>query len=515
MARTIYACRFEIPTSAGLQPILDVYIDWIEQHYRERRGLPDFSYDVKSGRSSPELPPRHKLTRDFFQNEKAEVVRIQWTYPDHTDLGLDWRNDVRIGLFDGRASVEHLISIDSVDYRIAPTQLALGSPSVIRRLCSDAAVHIGDMKVEATPYPLDSGSVGQFLELLQSPMRRLPIVFLAPYASGHPNPVDAPLLARRLAAVGIVVNVRDPEVTFEIADEIGRALSCYNGGIRIYWPGFSKSQEPRTHRLYLGSTVQAYGPEATSRSIQRSIFAVAAFRFVHDQRISDVIRDVEQTERQQRVENQKASAGEDWESYALELDEKLSTASQMIADLQGENENLKANQQVYLSGRLFGEAEDESVADDAAPPDSVTEAVEQAGEKFKNLIILESALDAAKKSPFQRPEDILAALGDLNEIAADWHSQKEEKGSGGDLLQHLKSRGWGKRGSLHISTTTRTRYGDHYKFEYEGKNQFFEPHITVGSGDPNSCASIHFQLDQSKGKIVVAHVGRHLPNTNT
>jgi hypothetical protein len=50
-------------------------------------------------------------------------------------------------------SVEHLISIDSVDYRITPTRLTLGSPSVIRRLCSEAAVHIGDMRVIATPYP--------------------------------------------------------------------------------------------------------------------------------------------------------------------------------------------------------------------------------------------------------------------------------------------------------------------------------------------------------------------------
>jgi hypothetical protein len=43
----------------------------------------------------------------------------------------------------------------------------------------------------------------------------------------------------------------------------------------------------------------------------------------------------------------------------------------------------------------------------------------------------------------------------------------------------------------------------------------FEPHITIGSGDANSCASIHFLFDQKREKMIVGHVGKHLPNTKT
>ena len=119
----------------------------------------------------------------------------------------------------------------------------------------------------------------------------------------------------------------------------------------------------------------------------------------------------------------------------------------------------------------------------------------------------ESALEAARKSPFKRPREILDALTSLDEIAAG--------GASGDILRQLKERGWGKRSSMHISATTKKTYGKHYQFEYDGKIQYFEPHITLGSGAANSCASIHYLIDHERGKIVIGHVGRHLPNTKT
>ena len=83
------------------------------------------------------------------------------------------------------------------------------------------------------------------------------------------------------------------------------------------------------------------------------------------------------------------------------------------------------------------------------------------------------------------------------------------------LLQHLREHGWGKRSSMHILRDDLGKFGRHYEFEYQGEKQLFEPHITIGAGDPNSCASIHFIFDQQREKIIVGHVGKHLPNTRT
>lgn len=506
MTRLIYGCRFDVPDSIGTNQVVAEYSNWIQGHYRLRRGIQDFRFDLMDEAESVSLPPGHSIVVDRLAtpDSSARIVRLQWTHPADSDPGLQWRNDVRVGDFNGQCSVEHQISISSTDYRMMATGLNFGSPGVIRRLCSRNAVMVGDMSVKATPYPLGSSDVGTFLELLNSPNRRLPIVFVAPYTNGESNQLDTSAIAQSLAGVGIVVDVRDPDATWEIADAIGRTWSCFNGGARTYWAGFNEKQDPLRHSLYVCSRIERFGAQAIARSIQESIFAVAAFRFVQDPRMNEAVREVHHAERIQRVEAQKGASSAEWETYALELDEKLTAANDTIAELQAEIDNLRDNQQVYLSSRALGNVDDVSDSEAEEKPKSVEDAVIRAKATCANLIFLDSASKAARKSPFQRPEEVLDALRDLNQIAV----------TDGDIVAQLKARGWG-RSRMHISTTTRTRDGEEYEFEYDGRRQLFEPHITLGSGSPNSCASIHFIADTRSRKIVIGHVGKHLTNTKT
>jgi hypothetical protein len=370
------------------------------------------------------------------------------------------------------------------------------------------------MQVRATPYNLNSTTLNEFISLLSSDLRKLPIVLLSPYARGEPNLLDATHLARNLAAVAIVVQAANPEVTWDFADEVGRQLSCFNGGARIYWPGFSKKSDPYGHRLFFGAWIEQSGKSNAQRAIERAIFAVGAFRFSPDHRISDVIRAVEITERQRQFSEKKASGDNFWEDYERDLG-RLDEALQRIHELESENENLKQNQQILISSSLVAGDTGEPPETEVLSFSSVSEAVEVAAKKCNNIELLETAFQAAQESPFQRPFDIYKALVDLDEITAIWRAAKKDKGSGGDLLHYIRERGWGKRSSMHISDTTRGQYRSHYEFHYQGKKQLFEPHITIGSGDRNSCASIHFVMDHAREKIVIAHVGAHLPNTKT
>ena len=515
MPRLVYACRFEVATKNGIADVLDAYGAWVQRHYRERRRLDGFTVDLKLGVLLKDPLPKHSLVLDRFKAEKGTAYRLEWAFPADNDDGLVWRNEVRIGEFSGRSSIEHLVWIDSTTYTVAPFQFLLGSPSVVRDLCVTNTGYVGDMQIRATPYILAPNGMGDFLPLLRSPLRKLPIVFLSPYADGDPNIINAPLLARRLACVGVVVTASSIDVTWDLADELGRTLSCFDGAARIYWPGFGDGDDPRRHPLYLGGRIFSMGAGPVSRAIERSLFAVASFRFVPDSRISEIIDSAQQAERAKRVEAEKESTGIDWESYALEIDADLVKAKQAISELQAENENLKANQQVFFAAATGGEEDEVVNADEIVVPDSVVAAVKQAQSKHAQLTVLESAIEAAGQCPYRRPAEISEALNDLNDIAVDWAAQRKSKGSGGDLRQHLIKRGWGKRCSLHVSDTTKKKYASSYTFDYNGTKMLFEPHITIGSGDPNSCASIHFVLDEKAEKIVVAHVGRHLPNTKT
>lgn len=495
--------------------VLSTYRDWIVDSYRKKRTLAEFDLDPEFAGDVEGLPSSHALSSSVFHDGGEHAIRVNWSFPDDNDEGLRWANEVRVGQFGDRCGVEHLISIQSVDYRVSPAKLKFGSPRAIREICTKSSTFVGEMQVRAEPYDLVQDGLNDLLHLLMSDLRKLPVVLLSPYARGELNKIDPRKLARNLAGVAVVVRIEDPELTWDFADEIGRQLSCFHGAARIYWPGFTFTSDPRSHRLYFGAWIDRFGAEFAARTIERAIFAVAAFRYAPDRRITDLIRRVQAHERQQLFAKKKETGDDFWSDYEETLD-KLAEAEVKIEKLAAENANLKANQQVFLSAD-GGSPDEQGVVEEAAEPSfsSVAEAVGAAAHRCKNVEILNTAISAAANSPFQRPFDIYKALTDLDDIVVAWAQNRDEKGSGGDLLQHLRDHGWGKRSSMHISDTTRGKFRSHYEFEYQGKKELFEPHITLGAGDPNSCASIHFLFDQDRLKMIVGHVGKHLPNKKT
>lgn len=315
MARLVYACRFDVAASDGINIVLSSYNDWIVQHYRSRRLIADFNFDPEVAGTCDGLPERHSLFSSVYHDDGERVVRIIWSFPDDNDNGLRWSNEVRFGQFGDRCGVEHLISIESVEYNVSPARLLFGSPRAVRDICTKTPAYIGEMQVKAEPYALREDGLTDLLPLLTSNLRRLPVVLLSPYAGGEVNQIDPAKLARNLAGVAVVVRVDDPELTWDFADEVGRQLSCFNGAARIYWPGFSKASDPRSHRLFFGAWIEQVGPGVAARAIERAIFAVAAFRYVPDERIANLIGRAEVADRQKLLVEKKEAGDDFWADY--------------------------------------------------------------------------------------------------------------------------------------------------------------------------------------------------------
>lgn len=507
MTQLVYACRIDAPgENAWERTVRPRYERWVSSRYRQAFQA-EISLDLSAGNVIGRLPPGHSLTIKHY-DANGSAIELDWAFPG--DNKLLWHNLIRTAQIADRCAVEHRIEIASAEYLLAPAYHSVGAPAVIRTICQQDVL-IGDMRARATVYPLLYDGVEQFVGLLEAEQRHLPVVLLTPFANGEPGDLDSQALANHLAGVAIVTEADTPEATRSLSDHLGR-LGCYDGGVRIYWPGFRVSDDLRRHPLLLSSRIAILGPERAARSIERSIFSVAAYRFVPDPRIAAIISASEAAARAERAQEIVEQGDTTWEQYALEISEKLDGALAEMTALQRENENLRANQNVLFS---FTE---EATAPEAAEqpagersPASVRDAVNFAIEDCPHLQFLDSGRSSADDSPFKRPAEIYEVLSTMNKVASVWARNR----GGGDLRQMLRDAGLGKRVSNFISQTARGKWNDDYTFVYEGKPQLFEWHVTLGAGAADTCASIHFLPDQDRGRLIIAHVGRHLTNTRS
>lgn len=193
-----------------------------------------------------------------------------------------------------------------------------------------------------------------------------------------------------------------------------------------------------------------------------------------------------------------------WEELAIGFERELTAERARSAQMARELEDLRA--ELDRMKRRPGKKNRTSRLPDKPKRQTVLDVVAQAEERHANLVILPSALKSASDSPYANPPKVTEALAQLNSIA-----ESIARGEGGPVVEMLHERFPGKRMSMHVSTTALGCHGGEYMFPWKGRRTLFEPHITLGSGNANTCLSIHYLFED--GKFVIAHVGRHLSNT--
>lgn len=501
MGRIVYATQLWTD-AADISSVMEEYNRWISQFYQRNYGT---QLIEPFGGSIEGLPGDHQVSLVSATNDTSEIYDLDWRYPDPEETDLIWRNMVRVAEISGSCLFEHRVMIEALNFVVRPTPISVGAPNVIRRLCKRDVVRFADLRLRATPYFFSSQNMDKFLTLLQSDARTLPVVMLTPYANGDSPCIDADALAGALAGVAIVVEAVDQDATWEFRAEVGKDLACFDGGARIYWPGFARGGAKRIHPLYLGQRIRER-PEIAKSHIEQTVFSVASEKFVPHAEAEEIFRKSQAAAR--RAQLPEDAESNEWKRLAEAYLDQLDKAEQTIRDLHTQMQNAQA-----LHLPVSSEPAELDSAEDQAEPTSVLEAVQNAQRKCTNLTIADSAHKAATESPFVRPREIQDALEQLNAVAREWQERRQAGQAGGDIRRMLMDRGLGKRCSMHISDTTRGRYRSDYTFNVNGEQVLVEPHITLGSGDAARCASIHFVPPTDDRQIIVVHVGRHLPNT--
>jgi hypothetical protein len=158
-------------------------------------------------------------------------------------------------------------------------------------------------------------------------------------------------------------------------------------------------------------------------------------------------------------------------------------------------------------------------AEPEVPPATVLEAVERAAAEAQHLRFAPKAFETAAESPFRRPGLVLRTLRGLDALAA-----RYETGDMGKSLSQLAAEHGITQWKGDIAETTRKRYEDDYSFYLAGPGSpklWVGPHIGLGSGSgAQFIARIYLHVADGSDPevprgIVVAVVGRHLPDTTT
>lgn len=441
--RPVYAVQFEVrspdPAShaSAISAVTDSTAAWVTGWYRHWKNL-DVTIPVESGVIAPaEL---HRLEVTAATSGDNALWSLSWSDPSEPDENLLWQSAVTAARAEDKTEVSIVIRITSREFVIAPPTFDVRRPYIVKSLLHTLPCYLGGRPLRTAPQAIGVEDGQSFETLLFDPRRPLPIVLFSrdPYSE---QCITSPVrTAEALAGLAEVYVLADKWAGFRLTRSVGKALSCYNGAVRIYWPGLSPDSSPYAHKLFMPDEVrerQDAGQDFADH-LMRRFAGISALRLTQpatEQRVRALLtadRAREAAKLRQQIQSGTAAKTELEEQF-LELQDELERevearravekqrddAQFRVAELEEENNQHRENLRAMS---LFRPAEAEA-ASPAAPtppadPKSVRDALDRAAADFTDrLTALPSAVESADESDFARPTEVYEALMAIRDLA--------------------------------------------------------------------------------------------------
>ena len=536
--RVLYAMQCEVSPALGQAPatctleLRQALVGWIKDRLSSQWKVSSPDCPTFSEQSETTEPaPLHRISATLQSSDDTELGSIEWVHPHDGDPEVSWLTTAIVARRGGQIEISVVIRLRYESFTLTPLDFEVGPPRAVRDLIQRFDCRIRDIPLSVTGGSIGDEEVAELVEVLVAQSRRVPIIVVStdPYTERYL--IDPKALQNSVAGHAVVLALKDKWSAFRLTDAVGKQLSVYNGAVRLYWPGFGLDADPYDHPLFLPMRIQEGDPARFGRDVFSTINAVAALRFVEGATIRAArlhFQDIRAKEtdqlRTQLLEMSQAGEANDpewikelqraWDSEK-ELAAKVESLNQENAEL---SESLRAQKQSFAAIQRY-RIDDASVGPDLAAlqeVDSIPAALSVARDRCSlpagRLVFLDRVTDTAENSPYKQPEKVLELLEALNTIAMQWSAARGALGPGG-WKGALAAKGFVYK--PRISQTTATSWGEDYTYTYDGARLLFEEHVTLGAGDPNTCASVHWIRDDARWVLVIGHVGRHLRNTST
>ncbi len=531
--RVVYGVQFETRPPEGT-PNEDVpsivrkkVADWVADWYKVRRSM-DIVFPIDGGTLTPLEAHQVKVLRQAASFGES-LWSCEWAYPSDEEPNLLWQSQCLVAHSVGQTEVSFLLRLAVKEFQIRSVHFDVRRPRLIKGLVDDLPCYLGGRRVQSTPRLLSATDVDSFVEqTLLSPDRRLPAVVVSQDAYTGLYSVDPLGMADRLAGLAEVYYFANKWVSFGLSDRLSGRLSCYNGAVRIYWPGFRRDSDPFDHPLFTPQRILRLreAGQDIGDVVFRRLVAISAIQITEGpitQRSRARIAGEEHAKRQALIA-EITSGRADKERLQTEVASVL----EQVTKLQEEKEQLQAlvesvTAELDEQKRLWADygklvrAEDEAVAAEQAVEEEGAEreftgvraALDQAASDFAGqLIVLESAEESADDSRFRDPAQVYNGLEAIAEVAKKYFQTKATSKSMGPWEDVFRSLGF--EYAARDSQTTATKYREQRTFTYEGKTVTMSKHITLGGGSRENCLQIYFDVDELAKRFVIGYCGKHL-----
>jgi hypothetical protein len=493
--RTIYAIQL-MPNVGSNQGALETFgelvdrvCSWVEGKY-ERAWKTDMSVPRDGGTVSPVGGHDVKSVRRGL--DEGELFTLDWLHPDDRDNSVTWASTCLIGRERGELQIALVIRIAANRSVLRPVRYDLGRPRIISDILESYPTTVEGWPVPVDLERLSASRVQPYVgEVLLNPARNLPAIVISPDTWDGRYSVDPGQLLRSLKGYAQLAVLEDKWAAFKLTATLGRDLTCYDGSIRVYWPGLSLTDDPFQHKLFLQSTIFSLKDrgQPLDRHLFRVLATIASYRYVEGSVIRSIRLALERADTAQvETLRQQVKAGV---LAKAELEGQLLEAWEVIDSLTKESDRLRddleAQVRAWSEMRAYVPTQDEEGegAERGSRPSelrSIRDAVARAqGEFGGTLVFLESATKLAEESPFQSPELVYGLFEALDALVGKW---RKEGSIGSTWKEALDDRGFDYKSDISHVCKGHKFVGD-YEFLYGGTKRIFGEHVTFGRGqDP-------------------------------
>jgi len=384
--------------------------------------------------------------------------------------------------------------------------------------------HCGDrFRLKSKPHGLldDEDKVATFGRFLEMQDRHMPLLLVSAENATNRPMIDYGETADVLAGLAHVMVAQNANVSKRLSHYLPFNLNCFNGFIRLYWPGFSDKDPSRHHPYWDRKDLTLACTRHKRQPAQMVLEKILEAALFHD--VAGVLRlaDIEDMIHEKRMSTAREDlleAGKELEYIEL-MEEELSTLqadkkhlNKSLSEAEAALANSKAHVS-WLTHALEGNTAEAEASQAVRDPQTVDEALALANQECKHLAFAFNNKSEEKAYPFEKPEDVFWAMDWLNTVYFDSKSGRE---SCPDLNASIRDTLKGWTFSPNQSDLTIKKNREWYECTWDGQKYTIDEHLRYGTSTrPEHCIRIAFAWDPGKQRIVIGYLGPHQKNTKS